>query len=208
MIVMGLDLATNSGWAVRDSNRHRSSIECGVIDLSGHPWEEKYAIFSLNFLPLFRKYMPDFIAIERPEHGVRQFNKQGRPDLTGEAEQRMTINPGALQLTGITGAAISICSLMNRPYGLIAANSWRPIYFGKGFKPPLDKDGDSDWKAAAIEAAKREGIALPSTKKDQMDAAEAIGVCTCWHKTEIPQIPWMQQRFLELRTGTQQGRAA
>jgi Holliday junction resolvasome RuvABC endonuclease subunit len=218
MIVMGLDLANNSGWAVRDSGRHRSSIECGVISVSDYDWEEKYAIFSINFLPLIRTHKPDFVAIERPEHGVRQFSKPGKPDLTGQQQNALTINPAALQLTGIAGAAIAICSLMNIPYGTIAANSWRPMYFGKGFKPPLEqirdrstgkmKDGKPAWKQAAIEVAEREGIRLPSTVKDQKDAAEAVAVCTCWTKCDVPQIEWMQKRFLDLRTGAYRKDAA
>jgi hypothetical protein len=211
MIIMGLDLSSNSGWAVRDSDRHRSSIETGVISVSEYDWEEKYAIFANLFYPLIKRYRPDFVAIERPEHGVRQFNKQGRPDLTGQQASVMTINPAALQLTGIAGAAIGICMLMKVPYGTIAATSWRPVYFGKGFKPPVEKirdrrtgelkDGKPDWKQAAIDSCELEGIKLPSTKKDQKDAAEAVGVCTCWHKCDVPAIGWMQQRFMELRTG-------
>lgn len=215
---MGLDLANNSGWAVRDSATHRSAIQCGVIAVGEYDWESKYAAFAVQFLALMRKHKPDFVAIERPEHGVRQFAQKRRPDLTGEAPDAMTINPAALQLTGIAGAAIAICTLLNVPFGTIAAVSWRPVYFGKGFKPAAQKiqdrstgkmkDGKPDWKQAAIDAAEREGIRLPTTKKDQKDAAEAIGICTCWHKCEVPQIKWMQDRFLALRTGAYRKEAA
>ena len=215
---MGLDLASNAGWAVRNSEKHRSSIECGVISVSEYEWEAKYASFAMQFLPIVRKYQPNFVAIERPEHGVRQFSKPGKPDLTGETQNALTINPGALQLTGIAGAAIAICALMKIPYGTIAANAWRPVYFGRGFKPAPEqirdrktgqlKDGKANWKQAAIDACEREGIRLPSTKKDQKDAAEAVGICTCWHKCDVPEIKWMQARFLELRTGSYKREAA
>lgn len=211
MIVMGLDLSSNSGWAVRDSAKHRSSIECGIINVSDYAWEEKYCSFAIQFLPLVRTYKPDFVAIERPEHGVRQFAQRGKKDMMGEEQSAMTINPAALQLTGIAGAAIAICSLMNIPYGTIAANAWRPVYFGKGFKPAPEKirdqktgqikEGKPDWKQAAIAACEREGIKLPSTKKDQKDAAEAVAVCTCWARCDVPEIDWMQKRFIALRTG-------
>ncbi|MDO9417007.1 hypothetical protein [Pararhizobium sp.] len=214
---MGLDLANNSGWAWRDSDRHRSSIECGVISVSEYDWEEKYAIFANQFLPLIRRVKPDFVAIERPEHGVRQFAKAGPPDLTGHQQQAMTINPAALQLTGIAGAAIAVCTLLRIPYGTIAATSWRPVYFGKGFKPKRDqiqdrktgkmKEGSLDWKQAAIDVCNLEQIKLPSTKKDQKDAAEAVGICTCWHKCDVPNIKWMQDRFIALRTGAAQKKA-
>lgn len=204
MIVMGLDLATRSGWAVRDSERHRSSIVCGTFTVSEYDWEEKYAIAANLFERLRKDYNPDFVAIERPEHGVRQFAKKGKPDLTGEERMVSTINPAALQLTGIAGAVIAICQIKGIPFGTIAAVSWRPVYFGKGIKPPEGKD----WKDLAIEYAKREKIALPSTKAEQRDAAEAIGICSCWHNCAIPEIKWMQQRFMDLRTGAYERKRA
>lgn len=197
MIVMGLDLATRSGWAVRDSRKHRSSILCGTFSVKDYQWEEKYAIAANLFWRLVKDHAPDFVAIERPEHGVRQFRKKGKADLTGKEEIVSTINPAALQLTGIAGAVIAICQIRGIPYGTIAATSWRPVYYGKGVKPAEGKD----WKDLAIEYAERENIALPSTKEEKKDAAEAIGVCTCWHNCAIPEIKWMQQRFVELRTG-------
>lgn len=98
MIVMGLDLATRSGWAVRDSNKHRSSILCGTFSVKDYQWEEKYAIAANLFWRLIKDHAPDFVAIERPEHGVRQFKKKGKADLTGKEEIVSTINPAALQL--------------------------------------------------------------------------------------------------------------
>ncbi|KEA07147.1 hypothetical protein [Rhizobium rhizogenes] len=197
MIVCGLDLASSSGYAFRDSTRHRSSIICGTFSVKEYTWEEKYAVAANLFYRLVKEHHPDFVAIERPEHGVRQFAKKGRPDLTGEEKTVMTINPAALQLTGIAGAVIAICQIRGIPYGTIAATSWRSVYYGKGVKPAEGKD----WKDLAIETCQREQIALPSTKAEQRDAAEAVGVCTCWHKAEVPQIDWMQKRFIELRTG-------
>lgn len=216
--IMGLDLANNSGWAFRDSNTHRSAMECGVISVSEYDWEAKYGVFATQFVRLLQQYRPDFVAIERPEHGVRQFARQGRPDLTGDAPQAMTINPAALQLSGIAGAAIAVLTVSRIAWGTIAANSWRPVYFGRGWKPPLEqtrdrktgqmRDGKPDWKQAAIDAAVRDEITLPSTKKDQRDAAEAVAICTCWHKADVPEIKWMQDKFMELRVGSKRGVAA
>lgn len=203
MIVMGLDLATTSGWAVRDSGKHRSSIQCGVFSVHTNDkgdkleWESKYPVAANLFYRLVKDYRPDFVAIERPEHGVRQFNKKGKADLTGEERNVMTINPAALQLTGIAGAITAICMMMRIPFGTVAAVSWRPVYFGKGVKPGEKQD----WKDLAIEMCEREHITLPRTKAEQRDAAEAVGICTCWHKCDIPNIEWMQKRFIELRTG-------
>ena len=208
MIIMGLDLATRSGWAVRDSAKHRSSIQCGTFSVDTNDkgdklvWEEKYAIAANLFYRLLKEYSPDFVAIERPEHGVRQFSKKGKADLTGEEQVVSTINPNALQLTGIAGAIIGICMLMRVPYGTIASTSWRPVYYGKGIKPGQGQD----WKDLAIETCERESITLPRTKAEAKDAAEAVGVCTCWHKCDVPKIEWMQKQFMDLRTGAHQAK--
>jgi Holliday junction resolvasome RuvABC endonuclease subunit len=197
IVIMGLDLATRSGWSVRNSHQHRSKIECGTFTVKDYDWEEKYPIAANLFYRLVKEHQPDFVAIERPEHGVRQFKKKGKADLTGQEETVSTINPAALQLTGIAGAVTAICMMMNIPFGTIAATSWRPVYYGKGIKPAEGQD----WKDLAIEACEREKIKLPSTKAEQRDAAEAVGICTCWHKSQIPNIDWMQKRFMDLRTG-------
>ena len=91
MIIMGLDLATRSGWAVRDSNKHRSSILCGTFTVKGYNWEEKYAIAANCFYRLVKEHKPDFVAIERPEHGVRQFNKKKKNAITGVEETISTL---------------------------------------------------------------------------------------------------------------------
>lgn len=218
MIIGGFDLATNSGYAVRDSEKHRSSIECGVFSLAEYEWEEKYAIAANHFWRLSSQYKFDFVAIETPEHGVRQFAKGGKTDMIGEAAPAMTINPGSLQLSGIAGAIIAICMIRHIPYGLIPPPTWRSAYFGKGFKPARkitidkksgkEKQGPLNWKQAAIDVALQEGIILPANKADQKDAAEAIGICTCWHLSNVPNIRWMQDRFIELRTGAAAKRKA
>lgn len=197
MIVMGIDAATRTGFAVRNSEKHRSSIIAGTFSVKDYDWEEKYAVAANLFYRLVKEHQPDFVAIERPEHGVRQFAKKTKADLTGEEKMISTINPAALQLTGIVGAIIGICQIKGIPFGTIAAVSWRPVYFGKGIKPAPGKD----WKDLAIEYAQRENIALPTSKAEQRDAAEAIGICSCWHNCAIPELKWMQQRFVELRTG-------
>lgn len=226
MIIMGLDLATTSGWAVRDSEKHRSTILCGTFTVKEYDWEEKYPVAGNLFYRLLKEHNPHFVAIERPEHGVRQFKKKDdeskqrhetekalahlsavirRHGINSDEAQTAlgvyhknpTINPNALQLTGIAGAVTAICMMLNIPFGTIAATSWRPIYYGKGVKPGEKED----WKDLAIQSCEREKIKLPKTKAEQGDAAEAVGVCTCWSKCQIPNIEWMQQRFMDLRTG-------
>lgn len=118
---------------------------------------------------------------------------------SGRALERAPVNR-CHQIHQVRRLLILQCQIRNIPYGTIAATSWRPFHFGKGVKPP---EGN-DWKDLAIEYAQHENIALPSTKAEPRDAAEAIGVCNCWHNCAIPEIKWMQQRFIDLRTGAYQ----
>lgn len=81
-VIMGLDLATRSGWAVRQSWKHRSQIKCGTFYVGTNDegekleWEAKYAVAGNSFYRLLKEYQPDFVAIETPEHNIRKFNKQ------------------------------------------------------------------------------------------------------------------------------------
>ena len=97
------------------------------------------------------------------------------------------------------------------PYGTVAPITWRNCYFGRGFKaaPKVTIDritkqrkyGAPDWKQAAINQALQESIILPRLVDDQKDAAEAIGICYAWHLSKVPNIKWMQDRVIELKSG-------
>lgn len=202
IVILGLDLATNSGFAVRYSWRAPAAIKCGVFNVAENnngeevSWETKYALAGNAVWRLIKEHCPDFVAIEEPEHRVTNFAKKVKNKFTGQEETVSTINPNALQLTGIVGAVVAICMVLGVPCGTIGARSWHAVYY-KGLPKP--KDGE-DWKDVAIRQCEAEGIVLPPTKKDKRDAAEAVGVSGCWHKCKIPHIKWMQDRWLALRT--------
>jgi len=203
IVIMGLDLATNSGFAVRYSWRAPAAIKAGVFNVAENndgdevSWEAKYCLAGNAFWRLAKEHCPDFVAIEEPEHRVTSFAKKVKNKFTGKDETVSTINPNALQLTGIVGAVVAICMILGIPFGTIGSRSWHAIYYRAGTKPA---EGE-DWKDVAIRQCEMEHIQLPSTKKDKRDAAEAVGISGCWHKCKIPNIRWMQQRYMALRTG-------
>lgn len=203
IVILALDLATNSGWAVRYSWRKPAAIQCGVFNVGSNDagddvsWETKYALTSNQVYRLILEHKPDFVVIEEAEHRVTQFSKKKKNPVTGALEESSTINPNALQLTGISGAAIGTCMNMGVPCGTIPSRSWHSKYHGKGNKPGLKED----WKDVAIRACNQENIPLPSTKKDQKDAAEAVCISACWHWCNVLDLNWMRKRFLYLRTG-------
>ncbi len=203
IVILALDLATNSGWAVRYSWRSPAAIKCGVFNVGTNDngddvsWETKYALTSNMVYRLIIEHKPDFVVIEEPEHRVTQFSRKKKNPVTGAIEESSTINPNALQLTGISGAAIGVCMNMKVPCGTIPSRSWHSKYHGKGVKPGPNED----WKDVAIRSCEQEHIELPNTKKDKKDAAEAVCISACWHWCNVLDITWMRNRFVALRTG-------
>lgn len=232
IVILGLDLATTSGWAVRYSWRDPSAIKCGVFYVGKNDageevsWEEKYALAANHVYKLLREHKPDFVCIEQPEHNIRKFGKKetgakgvdigavkafiGRLSAvmfkhglhSAQAAQVVagigggTSNSNQMQLSGIVGAVVGVCMNMGTPYGTIGSRSWHSIYYRNGTKPADGKD----WKDIAIETCELEHIPLPSTKKDQRDAAEAVGIAGCWHKADLPNFKWVHDRHIALRT--------
>lgn len=194
MLIGGYDIATSAGFAWIEPREKPSSWQCGVWKSEGENGEEKAGHLGMQMIPVLKNRKPDFVAIEMPQRNVQTFGKK-RKDMAGEKVET-TINPNALQLSALAGGAIAILDAYRIPWGLIASATWRAAYFGKGVKPAPGKD----WKDLAIEHARMQRIALPSTKAAQRDAAEAIGIAVAWERcTFIP--ARHQAAFMALRTG-------
>lgn len=243
IVIMGFDLATNSGWAVRYSWRHSSQAKCGTFSVGTNDsddkteWEEKYALAANASYRLMVEHKPDFVSIEQPEHQIRKFGKKydGSKSIdvgairsfiarlsaimmkTGMQSPESvqfassigggSSNSNQMQLAGITGAVVGACMILGIPYGTIGAKTWHAQHYGKGNEPRPGKD----WKDLAIEICELEQIELPRLKADKRDAAEAIGVAACWRSCKVPNIKWMQDRFIRLKAGAtliKQDRAA
>lgn len=219
MIIDGLDIANSTGLCRLDRPGSISKALVHVINVGGDDGgdnaEDKAGLLALE---LRNRYgprgigKPDFVAIEMPMRNVVMYKKQGKPDLAGKAP-KTTINPNALQLSSLAGAAVAIIDAFGIPWGLVSSATWRSVYYGKGFVPPVKtihhRNGtvshEDDWKQAAITEARRQGVTLPGDKIAQGDAAEALAVAVCWEKcTFIPERH--RKAFMALRTG--QARAA
>lgn len=201
IVILGLDLATNSGWAVRYSWRSAAAIKCGTFNVKENDSKEtvssetKYALVANQVHRLITDHKPDFVVIEEAEHRVTQFSKTKKNAVTGDVETSNTINPNALQLTGISGAAIGACMITGTPCGTMPARSWHSKFHGKGVRPAAGQD----WKDIAIQSCERDGTPLPRLKADQKDAAEAACISGCWHWSKVLDISWMRSRFIALR---------
>ena len=214
MLIDGFDVATSCGWASIQRPGDMKATKCGVYISKGENSEEKAGELGLFLMNKYRnpENRPDFVAIEMPQRNVQTFTRQGRPDLAGTKDE-MTINPNALQLSGMLGAVVTILNCYNIPWGLIAPATWRKAYYGAGYNPPkavvksknkrtgeIKETYKDDWKQAAINTAQLHKISLPATKAEQKDAAEAIGIAVAWEKcTFIPKRH--EKAFMALRMG-------
>lgn len=166
MMILGLDIATTTGFAWYDPSASMSTIRTGIITASGNNAEEKAADIAQQLVVMLKAERPDFVAIEQPMRNVVMFKKK-KHDMAGEHEES-TINPNALQLSSLSGAAVAIVSAYRIPWVTIPSSSWRSQFLGYGRKPGFQS---KDWKKAAMERCQM--LKIPVKRHD---AAEAVGV--------------------------------
>lgn len=187
MIIAGLDVATTTGLCMADLTRPRSEWVCTAIIAEGENGEFKADDLVGVLFDMFTTVRPAFAAIEMPLRNVKTFGRVEHDVKRGQ-QASLTINPSQLQLSTEVGAVIGLLRALDVPWGLIASSTWRSVYFGKGYKPPmaLGQDKRAAWKEAAVDAANLQKIALPRQKGPASDAAEAVGIASAWqHCTQI-----------------------
>ncbi|MFC5385168.1 hypothetical protein ACFPLB_04210 [Aquamicrobium segne] len=166
MIILGLDIATTTGFAWYEPGSSLSTIKTGLIKAEGSNAEEKAASLSQQLVAMFRNSRPDFVAIEQPMRNVVSFKKT-RETLAGPVEEQ-TVNPNALQLSSLSGAAVAIIAAYRIPWETIPSATWRKHFLGMGRSPGFDR---AAWKRAAVERCRTLKIAVKNS-----DAAEAVGI--------------------------------
>ncbi|WP_127524652.1 hypothetical protein [Mesorhizobium sp. Z1-4] len=194
-IIAGLDIATSCGVAWVNPSTSPSLWRCLAVESEGDTVWDAVDDFDDALRSLLTETRPDFAVIERPLGVVVDYG--GGPAKPGD--KRMINAKTTIKLAGLAGAAIGVLNGLGIPYAMIADRTWRSAYFGQGYKPP------ENWKASAVEMARRQRIPLPDTKKAAHDAAEAIGIAVSWQRANT--IPQRHQRaFMDLRVN--HGRAA
>lgn len=179
-VILGLDIATVTGFAWYEPGQSLSSIKTGLIKAQGGNAEEKAASLAQQLVTLFKPCRPDFVAIERPLPNVKQFEKYSDDLVDGQVSEA-TINPNQMLLPTFIGAAVGIIAAYRIPFETIAPQTWHKSYYGSGFKPPRKwikvqrhpQGGywKNDWKTPAIERARMLRIDVKNA-----DAAEAVGI--------------------------------
>lgn len=174
MLILGLDIATTTGFAWYEPGSSLSTIKTGLIKAKGDDAEQLAASLACQIVAIFKETKPDFVAIEQPMRNVKMFRKK-RQDFAGEVEEQ-TINPNALKLSSLTGAAVGIISAYRIPWECIPSQSWRKHFFGMGRNPSFDR---AAWKRAAVERCRAFRIDVRNA-----DAAEAVGIAMAGEATQ------------------------
>ncbi|WP_146148865.1 hypothetical protein [Pseudaminobacter soli (ex Li et al. 2025)] len=176
-IILGLDIATTTGFAWYEPGQSLSSIKTGLIKAEGDSPEEKAASLADQLRVMLKDDRPGFVAIEEPLRNIKAYKKTIQT-LYGPKVVH-TVNPNQMLLPGLIGAAVGITSAYRLPWQTIPSATWRKFFFGTGFKPPIkivEKEGEDpteekQWKKAAVDRCRMLRIMVRNA-----DAAEAVGI--------------------------------
>lgn len=174
MLILGLDIATTTGFAWYEPGSSLSSIRTGLIKATGDDAEQKAASIALQMVAMLKAERPDLVAIEQPMRNVVSFKKT-KQTLAGPVEEN-TINPNALQLSSLSGAVVGIIAAYRIPWVTIPSASWRKHFLGMGRSPGFDR---AAWKRAAVERCRMMRINVKNS-----DAAEAVGIAMAGEATQ------------------------
>lgn len=174
MLILGLDIATVSGYAWYEPGCSLSAIKTGVLKAQGDDAEQKAASLACQLVALLKPSKPDFVAIEQPMRNVVSFKKT-RQTLAGPVDEQ-TINPNALQLEGLVCAAVAIIAAYRIPWECVPSQTWRKHFLGMGRSPGFDR---AAWKRAAVDRCRAFKIDVKNA-----DAAEAVGIAMAGEATQ------------------------
>lgn len=183
MRVMGLDPAKSLGWALYDTDRGVSAIECDSIALgpSGAPGFDVVKEVRRILPKLIRRLQPDFVAIEAPLEVAPRFEKKppkGHGFLPTDEQDRppeTTINTKTIALLNRISGAVSLVVMgQNIPCCEVRAQTWQTIL-------PRNLPGDTKKRAKAY----CEMLKIASaTNIDKRDAA-LIAIWAAGHAQEL-----------------------
>lgn len=175
MIILGLDIATVSGFCVWDTSKDLSSAHVWSHRLKGETHEVKAAELGPIISKTLKKHNPDLVAIEAPLKNIIQHQKTTQT-LIGE-QTSMAMNPASVILPNqLVGAAMGIVGAFDealaktggQPWQIIPELTWRKAFLGYARKKGMTR---KDYKRAAREVCDEKGVTV--TNDDQ---ADAVGV--------------------------------
>lgn len=178
MIILGLDIATTTGWAVYDTDKTPSAIISGSFKLQGDTPFERVRYMRSHLPKLIKEHRPDFAAIEAPLEIAPRF-KKAKTDLLGSEEQETTINSKTIAiLNRYAGAAEMAVMGNNIPCVEVRAQTWQTII-------PKNIKGKPKQRAKAF----CDMLKIVSPNMDSRDAC----VIAMWAKGHCQELKLMQR---------------
>lgn len=172
MLILGLDGAQNTGWALYDTAAGSlSSIKAGVIKAAGDDYEHKAASLGQGLVKLIREYRPDFIVIEMPIRSLPAARQVRRVKFMGEEQLEEAGGMGlnaVISSNQMVGALSAIVGAFQIPFEMIAPVTWRKQFLGFGTRPGWTR---KDWKKAVRERCGQLRITVTND-----DMADAVGI--------------------------------
>lgn len=164
-MILGLDIATTTGWALYDPHKPVSAIRAGSFKCIGDSPEAKAYSLSGHLIKLIGDYgKPDFVCIEEPLRAIPQGKRSMK--FMGE-EQQVGGAAGSAQMmvlaNQLVGSAIGLIRGYGLPFETVTSATWRKaMYNGDRAK------GSAEWKRLARDKCRLLKIEVPNA-----DAAEA-----------------------------------
>lgn len=171
MLILGLDGAQNTGWALYDTAANLSAIRAGVIKSTGDDYEHKAASLGLGLVRLIKADRPDFIVIEMPIRSQPAARQKRTVKFMGEERVEEVAGGGlnaVISSNQMVGALSAIIGAFQIPFETIAPVTWRKQFLGFGTRPGWQR---KDWKKAVRERCAQLRITVTND-----DMADAVGV--------------------------------
>lgn len=168
MMILGLDIASKTGWALYDPKAPISAIRSGSFTVSGNTPEEKAASLAGHLIKLFKfNGVPQFAVIEQPIRTAPLAKKT--QNLMG-LKVAASVAPAGLNAVILSNQLVGGAVALIRGYGIawemVSSSTWRKGAFGFGRKPGMDRAG---WKRLAKERCQQLKIDVSNA-----DEAEAV----------------------------------
>ncbi|MBB3144908.1 Holliday junction resolvasome RuvABC endonuclease subunit [Phyllobacterium trifolii] len=170
-LILGLDIATRTGFAYYDDQASLAAIRVGHIQCEGEEFEEKAAFLGRALVRLIKADKPDFIIIERPIRAQPGGGGKRTMKFMGEEQQVEAKGSGlnaVISSNQLVGAASAIIGAYGIPFDTIASVSWRKAFLGFGTHKGWER---KDWKKAARDRCTQ--LKIKVTNDDQ---GEAVGI--------------------------------
>ena len=180
MKILALDVATNTGWAVYDTDRHESAITCGTLSLSkAIPKGSKVtdrrhiatAALDEALCRLVAAYRPDYAIVELPLGRIESHTRKSKGMFADHDDGNQSGGPNAdtvLMLNQLFATATCVIRHKVSGFETVSPRTWQ-VAITKGLPGSSTKDRSMAFVSAI-------GVQYPPTlnKKDKEDAADAV----------------------------------